>query len=113
MHMGICLLHRPEVEERVSLGKSTIYRLIPGGHFPAPVSLGVRAGPSLNTTRAPETAKLSTTLDPRAPTLRDVSQDTQPIRTAPAPIIPNLRDKSSDIPPLFHTPPPSAVAFRH
>ena len=40
---GIRLFTRDEVIARVGLGKSTIYRLIPHGLFPAPVSLGPHA----------------------------------------------------------------------
>lgn len=41
--MGDFLLTRAEVEARVSLGRSSIYRLMRSGHFPEPIRIGVRA----------------------------------------------------------------------
>lgn len=41
--MATRLLRRPEVEARVGLGRSALYRLISEGRFPAPVRLTDRA----------------------------------------------------------------------
>ncbi len=38
-----CFLRLPAVMLRVGLSRTTIYRMIKGGHFPAPVKLGERA----------------------------------------------------------------------
>ena len=37
------MLRRREVQARICLGKSTLYRLISAGRFPRPVALGRRA----------------------------------------------------------------------
>lgn len=37
------VLRRPEVEDRTTLGRSTIYKLISLGEFPAPIKLGSRS----------------------------------------------------------------------
>lgn len=39
----IVLLRRPQVQQRVNLSRSTLYRLISDGLFPKPVDLGPRA----------------------------------------------------------------------
>jgi len=42
-HEPITILRRRQVEERVGLTRSTIYRRVAAGSFPAPISLGARA----------------------------------------------------------------------
>lgn len=42
-HRPMTILRRPEVEKRTGLSRSTIYRRIEQGTFPAPVLLGIRA----------------------------------------------------------------------
>ena len=37
------LLRRPQVQQRTGLSRSSLYRFIKDGHFPAPVPLGARS----------------------------------------------------------------------
>lgn len=37
------IIRLPQVKQRTGLSRSTIYSLIKGGHFKAPISLGARA----------------------------------------------------------------------
>ena len=37
------LMTRPEVEELLGMGRSSIYRLMREGHFPEPIRIGQRA----------------------------------------------------------------------
>ena len=41
--MGDKVLRRAEVQQRVGMGRSTLYAAIAEGRFPRPVKLGVRA----------------------------------------------------------------------
>jgi len=41
--MAESILRLPQVKQRTGLSRSTIYLLIKGGHFKAPISLGARA----------------------------------------------------------------------
>ena len=40
---GDRLLHRAEVERRVGIGTSTLYRMMRDGDFPEPLRIGTRA----------------------------------------------------------------------
>ena len=40
---GDRLLHRTEVERRVGIGTSTLYRMMRDGEFPEPLKIGARA----------------------------------------------------------------------
>lgn len=37
------LIRRPEVQDRVGFGRTTLYTMVNEGSFPAPVQLGARA----------------------------------------------------------------------